>query len=98
MKKQKKAIVGSWMSQARLLQKHRELDEQLNAALLEWPLDQKKIVELKKQKLLCKDSLALQLAKIAVTKPSAEIIPFEGKSPTTTSLFLGTPRLIARVR
>ena len=98
MKKQNKAIVGSWMSQARLLQKHRELDEQLSTALLGRPLDQKRVAELKKQKLLCKDSLALQLAKIAVTKPSAEIIPFEGKPPTTTSLFLGTPRLMARGR
>ena len=98
MKRQKKAIIGSWMPRERLLRKHRELNEQLNAALLEWPLDQKKIVELKKQKLLCKDSLALQMVKVAETKPSAEIIPFEGKQPTATSLFLGTPRLMARGR
>ncbi len=98
MGKQKQTIIGSWMPRERLLQRHREFDEQLRAALLERPLDQKKVAKLKKQKLLCKDSLAQQLPNNAVTKPSAEIIPFEVKQPTATSLFLGSPRLMARGR
>lgn len=98
MGKQKKAIIGSWMPRERLLQRHREFGEQLKVALLERPINQKRVAELKKQKLLCKDSLAQQLPNMAVTKPSAEIIPFEGKKETATSLFLGSPRLMARGR
>ncbi len=98
MGKQKQAIIGSWMPRERLLQLHRKYDGQLEAALLERPIDQKKVAELKKQKLLCKDSLSQQLPNMAMTKPSAEIIPFEGKKETATSLFLGSPRLMARGR
>lgn len=98
MGKQKKAIVGSWMSRERLLQLHRKYDVQLEAALLERPIDQKKIVELKKYKLLCKDLLDQKLSTEAEAKPSAEVIPFEGKKEPATSLFLGTPRLMARGR
>jgi hypothetical protein len=79
MGKQKKAIVGSWMSRERLLQLHRKFDEQLEAALLERPINQKKIVELKKYKLLCKDLLDQKPANEAVKRPSAKVIPFEGK-------------------
>ena len=98
MGKQKQAIIGSWMPRERLLQLHRKYDGQLKAALLERPIDQKKVAELKKQKLLCKDSLTQQLSNNAVTKPSAEIIPFEGKQQIPTPLFLGSPRLMARGR
>ncbi len=98
MGKQKKAIIGSWMPRERLLQLHREFDEQLEAALLERPIDQKKIVELKKYKLLCKDLLDQKPPTEAVKKPSAKVIPFKGKKKTATSLFLGKPRLMAKGR
>ena len=76
----------------------RWFDEQLEAALLERPIDQKKIVELKKYKLLCKDLLDQKPPTEAVKKPSAKVIPFKGKKKTATSLFLGKPRLMAKGR
>lgn len=96
MGKQKQATIGSWMSRERLIQLHLEFDEQLGAALLQKPIDQKRVAELKKKKLLCKDLLAQQPSNMAEKKPSAEVIPFKRKKKTATSLFLGKYRLTAK--
>lgn len=94
----KKSAIGSWMTEARLEQKHRELEDQLKAALGQRPVDAARVATLKKQKLLCKDLLKEKETVPVAAAPSAEVIPFAARDQQTESLFLGAPRLIAQGR